>query len=106
MMKAHRLIITSILSVLSVAFAIHLEGKTSAAASRGALLASAQNEVGTILRTFAYHQITSFTSNLIINSTPLLSGNGNRAVFAQAPGPEPVRTSHIFVINADGTEQR
>ena len=58
-----------------------------------------------LVRTLAYHQITSFTSDLIINSAPLLSGDGNRVVFAQAPGPEPVRTSHIFVINADGTGQ-
>jgi Tol biopolymer transport system component len=67
---------------------------------------SAQAQQGQgIINTLVYHQITSFTSDPIINSTPLLSDDGNRIVFAQAPGPEPARTSHIFVINADGSGQ-
>ena len=59
----------------------------------------------TVIRTLVYHEITSFTSATVVNSTPVLSDSGNRAAFAQAPGPEPTRTTHVFVINADGTGQ-
>src|SRR5205823_142880 len=35
---------------------------------------------------------------------PVLSGSGNRAAFAMAPGTEdPARPNRIFVVNADGS---
>src|SRR5690348_672787 len=43
---------------------------------------------GSLVRTMVYHEITAFPSTLP-NMDEVLSGSGERAVFAQAPGPEP-----------------
>lgn len=60
---------------------------------------------GTVVRTLAYHQLTSFTSRPGVhtrgNSPSILSANGNRAAFLV--GSEP---AHVWVINADGTGLR
>ncbi|HZS06074.1 MAG TPA: Ig-like domain-containing protein [Blastocatellia bacterium] len=61
---------------------------------------------GTVLRTLVHHQITSFAGNFNTGTgqAPVLSANGNRAVYAMAPGTEdPANPNRIFVINADGT---
>ncbi|HWQ32963.1 MAG TPA: BACON domain-containing carbohydrate-binding protein [Blastocatellia bacterium] len=62
----------------------------------------------TILRTLVYHQITSQTSGITVNSgSPVLSASGNRAVFAISPGSgDPNTPNRIFVVNADGTGER
>ena len=65
-------------------------------------------EAGTVVRTLAYHQVTSFISA----SQPaaesgrrasILSADGSRAAFAVSGGGVPC---HIYVIDADGTGQR
>ena len=64
-----------------------------------------QGEAGTVLRTLAYHQLTSFTSQPGVHtrgdSSSILSADGSRAAFLV--GSEP---SHVYVINADGTGLR
>ena len=64
---------------------------------------------GAILRTLAYHQITSFTEN--INSSggaaPKISANGNRIVYTMSPGAgDPNNPNRILVMNPDGSGQR
>ncbi len=63
------------------------------------------SEAGTIVRTLAYHQLTTFTSRPGVhtrgNSPSILSADGSRAAFLV--GAEP---SHVYVINADGTGLR
>ncbi len=58
-----------------------------------------------IIRTLVHHEITRFTRQYNFNNGwwPVLSANGNRVVLMDAPGPEPQRTNHIYVMNADGT---
>ena len=62
-------------------------------------------EAGTVVRTLAYHQLTSFTSRPGVHtrgdSPSILSADGSRAAFLV--GGEP---SHVYVINADGTGLR
>jgi hypothetical protein len=63
---------------------------------------------GTIMRTLAYHQVTSFTSTSqpAVESgkrASMLSADGSRAAFAVSGSGVPC---HIYVINADGTGQR
>lgn len=62
-------------------------------------------EAGTIVRTLAYHQLTTFTSRPGVhtkgNSPSILSANGNRAAFLVGESP-----AHVWVINADGTGLR
>jgi len=64
---------------------------------------------GAVLRTLAYHQITSFTDS--INSSgggaPKISANGNRIVYTMSPGAgDPKNPNRIFVMNPDGTGQK
>jgi Abnormal spindle-like microcephaly-assoc'd, ASPM-SPD-2-Hydin len=58
-----------------------------------------------IIRTLVHHEITRFTRQYNFDNGwwPVLSANGNRVVLMDAPGPEPQRTNHIYVMNADGT---
>ncbi len=62
-------------------------------------------EAGTIVRTLAYHQLTTFTSRPGVhtkgNSPSILSANGSRAAFLVGESP-----AHVYVINADGTGLR
>ncbi|MGH9940534.1 MAG: Ig-like domain-containing protein [Blastocatellia bacterium] len=62
-----------------------------------------------VLRTLAYHQITSFTDS--VNSSgggaPKISANGNRIVYTMSPGAgDPKNPNRIFVMNPDGTGQK
>src|SRR5262249_23966040 len=64
--------------------------------------------VPSAVRTLVYNEITALPrlfTNMNVGLGPELSASGNRAVFADAPGPEAVRTNDIYVINADGTSQ-
>ena len=59
---------------------------------------------GTVVRTLAYHQLTSFTSMPGVypgKRSSILSADGSRAAFIVKGAP-----SHVYVINADGTGQR
>lgn len=61
-------------------------------------------EAGTVLRTLAYHQLTSFTSQPGVypgRRASVLSADGSRAAFVVKGAP-----SHVYVINADGTGLR
>ncbi|HEX4951461.1 MAG TPA: choice-of-anchor D domain-containing protein, partial [Blastocatellia bacterium] len=61
----------------------------------------------TLLRTLAFHQITSLTSGFAVGTgtAPVLSGGGNRAVFSRR-GADVQNHSRIFVVDADGTPER
>ena len=57
---------------------------------------------GNILRSIAYHQISSLIASP--TSAAVMSRNGKTIVFAVAPGNEdPANPNKIFVVNADGT---
>ena len=61
-------------------------------------------EAGTVVRTLAYHQLTSFTSFPEIHGGrrgSILSADGSRAAFVIKGAP-----SHVYVVNADGTGLR
>ena len=61
-------------------------------------------EAGTVVRTLAYHQLTSFTSFPEIyggKRGSILSADGSRAAFIVKGAP-----SHVYVVNADGTGLR
>ncbi len=61
-------------------------------------------EAGTVVRTLAYHQLTSFTSLPGVypgRRASILSADGSRAAFVVKGAP-----SHVYVINADGTGLR
>jgi Tol biopolymer transport system component len=64
----------------------------------------------TITGTLVYHEITSLTTDplrVVGLEAPILSADGNRAVFTIAPGSsDPNFPNRIFVINSDGSEQR
>jgi Tol biopolymer transport system component len=64
----------------------------------------------TITGTLVYHEITSLTIDplrVVALEAPILSADGNRAVYTIAPGSsDPNFPNRIFVINADGSEQR
>src|SRR3954451_21418286 len=66
---------------------------------------TSQTQETTVLRTLVYHDITLFPRQLF-NMVAVMSANGERAVFAEAPGPEEPRSNHISVINADGSGLR
>ena len=61
-----------------------------------------------IVRTLAYHEITLFASRVFVTGSDLiLSASGNRAAYSYAPGTQDPNTpNRIFVINADGSDQR
>src|SRR5436853_7204449 len=98
---------------LLLSFPKHTLSTTQPAAATGSGArgepVQAQAVAGTILRTLVYHEITSLNQSLIAGTgntsrpVPLLSKNGNRAVFTTITG-DGVR--HISVINSDGTGQR
>ncbi len=62
-------------------------------------------ETGTIVRTLAYHQLTTFASRPGVhtrgNSPSILSADGSRAAFLVGGSP-----AHVWVIDADGTGLR
>ena len=67
----------------------------------GPVRAPASSTTGTVLRAFAYHQITSFSARPSVNTnrrSVILSADGSRAAFVTGGDP-----AHIHVINADGT---
>jgi hypothetical protein len=57
---------------------------------------------GSIVRTLAYHQVSTFTANP--TGQPTMAADGSRIVYTIAPGTEdPATPNEIYVINADGS---